>query len=60
MKTLFVTLEKDPREARVALIPSDAQKLAKLGWEINVESGENQTTFTVYLPKMQSKIKSGK
>ena len=28
--------------------------------KINVESGENQTTFTVYLPKMQSKIKSGK
>ena len=39
MKTLFVTSEKDPRETRVALTPSDAQKLAKLGWEIHVESG---------------------
>ena len=39
MKKLFVVQEKDPREARVALIPADAQKLAKLGWEVNVERG---------------------
>ncbi len=39
MKTLFVVQEKDPREARVALIPSDAQKLSKSGWEIYIESG---------------------
>lgn len=28
--------------------------------KINVESGENQTVFTVYLPKTQSKIKANK
>ncbi len=39
MKTLFVVQEKDPREARVALIPSDAQKLSKSGWEVYIESG---------------------
>lgn len=38
MKTLFVPLEKDTNEKRVALSPSDAVKLAKLGWEINVQS----------------------
>jgi len=39
MKTLFVCSESDPRETRVAVIPSDAQKLAKIGWEVNVQSG---------------------
>lgn len=39
MKSLFVTMEKDPRETRVALIPSGAQKLSAAGWEVNVESG---------------------
>ncbi len=39
MKILFVPCEKDAKERRVALIPSDAAKLAKLGWEVNVESG---------------------
>ena len=39
MKNLFVTSESDPRETRVAVIPSDVQKLAKLGWSVNVESG---------------------
>ena len=32
-------MEKDPRETRVALIPSGAQKLSAAGWEVNVESG---------------------
>ncbi len=39
MKTLFVTSERDPRETRVAVIPSDVQKLSKIGWSVNVESG---------------------
>ena len=39
MKTLFVSLEKDPREARVSVIPADVQKLSKLGWDICVEAG---------------------
>ena len=39
MKSLFVTMEKDPRETRGALIPSGAQKLSAAGWEVNVESG---------------------
>ena len=39
MKTLFVTSECDPRETRVAVIPSDAQRLSKIGWEVKVESG---------------------
>lgn len=39
MKTLFVVSEKDPRETRVALLPQEAQKLAALGWSINIESG---------------------
>ena len=39
MKTLFVRSENDPRETRVAVIPTDAQKLAKIGWSVKVESG---------------------
>ena len=39
MKTLFVISEKDPRETRVAVIPSDAKKLSKLGWTVQVQSG---------------------
>ncbi len=39
MKTLFVALEKNSRETRVALTPNDAQKLSKLGWAVKVESG---------------------
>ncbi len=39
MKTLFVVKEKDPREARVAVIPSDAAKLAAAGWDVCVETG---------------------
>jgi len=39
MKTIFVKSERDPRETRVAIIPSDAQRLSKLGWSVNVESG---------------------
>lgn len=37
MKKLFVALEKDPREARVGLIPADAKKLSALGWEVYIE-----------------------
>lgn len=37
MKKLFVELEKDPRETRVALIPSDAKKLISAGWTVCVE-----------------------
>ena len=39
MKTLFIRSENDPRETRVAVIPADAQKLAKIGWAVKVESG---------------------
>ncbi len=39
MKILFVRSESDPRETRVAVIPTDAQKLAKIGWSVNIESG---------------------
>ena len=39
MKTLFVVKEKDLREARVAVIPSDAAKLAAAGWDVCVETG---------------------
>ena len=39
MKTLFVSSELDSRETRVAVIPSDAQKLAKIGWDVKIESG---------------------
>ena len=37
MKTLYVPKEKDAHELRVALIPSDVQKLAAAGWEIHIE-----------------------
>lgn len=39
MKTLFVVKEKDLREARVAVIPSDVAKLAAAGWDVCVETG---------------------
>lgn len=39
MKTLFVCSESDVRETRVAVIPSDAQKLSKIGWAVKIESG---------------------
>ncbi len=39
MKNLFVAAESDARETRVAVIPSDVRKLAKLEWNVNVESG---------------------
>ena len=39
MKTLFVCSERDPRETRVAVIPSDVGKLSAIGWSVNVESG---------------------
>ncbi len=38
MKTLFVPTEKASFESRVALIPSDAEKLIALGWEVYLES----------------------
>lgn len=39
MKTLFVSTESDPRETRVAVIPSDAKKLADIGWSVQVCRG---------------------
>lgn len=38
MKTLFVPSEKYSKELRVAITPSDAAKLSKLGWSVNVEA----------------------
>lgn len=39
MKTLFVPSESFKNELRVALTPADAAKLAKLGWQVHIQSG---------------------
>lgn len=38
MKKLFIPLEYDVRETRVALIPQEVSKLTKMGWSVNVQS----------------------
>ncbi len=38
MKSLFIPKECHANETRVALIPSDAAKLVKAGWEVSVET----------------------
>lgn len=39
MKTLFVTRNATQEKRESPVIPSDAQRLSKIGWEVKVESG---------------------